>query len=161
MLGIPRTTNTKEIKDAYRRCALEFHPDTSALPREEARRRFAQLQASYEAVTAPKSRGARGTRDSRGRGASQASTGTGGGAFGSASQWPHVDRWRENEEQRARRAGTGFHHGHAPKRGVGTPYAPALVLFATVTTFVLALGVNTMRKHYARAKAVSPSFPLP
>ena len=85
----------------------------------------------------------------------------GGGAFGSASQWPHVDRWRENEEQRARRAGTGFHHGHAPKRGVGTPYAPALVLFATVTTFVLALGVNTMRKHYARAKAVSPSFPLP
>ena len=79
VLGIPRTTNTKEIKDAYRRCALEFHPDTSALPREEARRRFAQLQASYEAVTAPKSRGARGTRDSRGRGASQASTGTGGG----------------------------------------------------------------------------------
>jgi len=161
VLGIPRTTSTQEIKAAYRRCALKFHPDTTTLPRDEASRRFAELQVSYESVIDAKLPGM-GGKGGRARNAPRRGSRTGTGHKGADYEWPHVARWRAHEEERARRAGTGWHHAHAPKRTPGSHYVPSLMLFASVTAFVMGLGVHTLRKHYAHTKAASStSFPLP
>ena len=39
MLGVERSASEKEVKTAFRRLAMNIHPDVSALPRQEAERR--------------------------------------------------------------------------------------------------------------------------
>ncbi len=50
LLGIEPGTPHAEVKSAYRRLALKFHPDTSKLPLEEAEARFRELTEAYEAL---------------------------------------------------------------------------------------------------------------
>lgn len=50
ILGLPATASRREIKRAYRRLALEYHPDTHHGD-EESRRRFVELSNAYQTLT--------------------------------------------------------------------------------------------------------------
>lgn len=49
-LKITRDATHDEIRAAYRKMALAYHPDTSTLPKEEAERLFRELNAAYEVI---------------------------------------------------------------------------------------------------------------
>jgi hypothetical protein len=46
VLGIPKTANKYEIKSAYRKLAMEFHPDRN--PNKDTTKIFQEIQAAYE-----------------------------------------------------------------------------------------------------------------
>lgn len=50
LLEVERNASEEEIKRAFRRKALQVHPDVSALPRQEANRRFMELNEAYEFI---------------------------------------------------------------------------------------------------------------
>ncbi|QIX00380.1 hypothetical protein AMS68_005897 [Peltaster fructicola] len=56
LLGIQRQATEDEIKKAYRRKALELHPDRNYGNEEEATRTFAEVQAAYEILSDPQER---------------------------------------------------------------------------------------------------------
>lgn len=53
-LGVARTADAREIKRAYRRKALEFHPDVNSAP--EAREQFVKINEAYETLSDPDKR---------------------------------------------------------------------------------------------------------
>jgi hypothetical protein len=50
LLGVERHASEKEVKTAFRRLALNIHPDVSALPRQEAERRIKELLTAYDFI---------------------------------------------------------------------------------------------------------------
>ncbi|KAJ5152842.1 uncharacterized protein N7482_009320 [Penicillium canariense] len=56
LLGITRGATDEEIKKAYRRKALELHPDRNYGNVEEATRLFAEIQSAYEVLADPQER---------------------------------------------------------------------------------------------------------
>ena len=48
VLGVKKTATVSEIKKAYRKLALQFHPDKNQLP--EAAAKFRKISAAYEAL---------------------------------------------------------------------------------------------------------------
>jgi curved DNA-binding protein CbpA len=52
-LEISRLASREEIRSAYRRLALRHHPDRAAGDKEEAARRFLEIQAAYEVLSDP------------------------------------------------------------------------------------------------------------
>lgn len=50
VLGVERTASEEQVKTAFRKKALEFHPDTSNLPKDEAEMKFRQLSEAYDFV---------------------------------------------------------------------------------------------------------------
>lgn len=48
VLGVPKTATDQEIKAAYRKMALEWHPDRNKTP--EATQRFKEINEAYEVV---------------------------------------------------------------------------------------------------------------
>ncbi|KAM5352142.1 hypothetical protein ACJ41O_004865 [Fusarium nematophilum] len=56
LLGVERSATDDEIKRAYRRKALELHPDRNINDVETATRRFAEIQAAYEILSDPQER---------------------------------------------------------------------------------------------------------
>jgi hypothetical protein len=51
LLGVARTATLEEISAAYRRLALEYHPDRNPAP--EAAQRFKEVTAAYEILREP------------------------------------------------------------------------------------------------------------
>jgi molecular chaperone DnaJ len=78
LLGVPRDASDNAIKKAYRKLAMEFHPDRNAAPEAEAR--FKEITEAYEILRDPQKREA---YDRYGK----AGVGAGGGGFG----FHHVD----------------------------------------------------------------------
>lgn len=51
ILGVKRNATIAEIKKAYRRLALRWHPDKNPNNREEAERRFKEISEAYEVLS--------------------------------------------------------------------------------------------------------------
>ncbi|KAI0098812.1 DnaJ domain-containing protein [Nemania sp. FL0031] len=56
LLGVDRTATDDEIKKAYRKKALELHPDRNFGDVDNATRKFAEVQAAYEVLSDPQER---------------------------------------------------------------------------------------------------------
>lgn len=56
LIGVERSATDAEIKKAYRRKALELHPDRNLNDVHEATRKFAEIQAAYEILSDPQER---------------------------------------------------------------------------------------------------------
>ncbi|KAF7197319.1 DnaJ-like subfamily C member 21 [Pseudocercospora fuligena] len=56
LLGVERSATEEEIKKAYRRKALELHPDRNYGNEEEATKTFAEVQSAYEVLSDPQER---------------------------------------------------------------------------------------------------------
>jgi len=75
LLGVPRTATEAEIKKAYRKLAMEYHPDRNNSPDAEAR--FKEITEAYEVLRDSQKRAA---YDRYGR-AGVSGAGTGGFGF--------------------------------------------------------------------------------
>ncbi|CAI5524311.1 unnamed protein product [Closterium sp. Naga37s-1] len=51
VLGVPRGASQKEIKSAFRRLALKYHPDVNKAP--DAQQRFVRIKQAYQTLTDP------------------------------------------------------------------------------------------------------------
>jgi len=58
VLGVSRNATEEEIKQAFRRLALKYHPDRNADNRKEAEERFKEISEAYEVLSDPKKRAA-------------------------------------------------------------------------------------------------------
>lgn len=56
ILGIERTATLEDIKKAYRKLALRWHPDKNPDNREEAEKRFKEIAQAYEVLSDPQKR---------------------------------------------------------------------------------------------------------
>lgn len=56
LLGVERTATDEEIRRAYKKKALELHPDRNFGDVENATRRFAEVQTAYEVLSDPQER---------------------------------------------------------------------------------------------------------
>lgn len=56
LLGVQRQATEEELKKAYRRKALELHPDRNFGDEENATKTFAEVQAAYEVLSDPQER---------------------------------------------------------------------------------------------------------
>ena len=54
MLGVERTASPDEIKRAFRKLAMEYHPDRNKAPEAEAK--FKEINAAYEVLSDPDKR---------------------------------------------------------------------------------------------------------
>lgn len=56
LLDVERTADLAEIRKAYKKKALEFHPDRNFNDEENATRKFAEVQTAYEILSDPQER---------------------------------------------------------------------------------------------------------
>lgn len=77
VLGVPRHASADAIKKAYRKLALQWHPDKNPENKEEAERRFKQVAEAYEVLSDARKRD---VYDRCGR-AGPGGCGAGGGPF--------------------------------------------------------------------------------
>ena len=78
-LGIPRGANETEIKKAYRKLAMKWHPDKNAEGKEQAEKKFKAVSEAYEVLSDP---GKKKTYDQFGEDGLKDGLGGGGGGGG-------------------------------------------------------------------------------
>lgn len=84
-LGVPRDADAEQIKKAYRKLAMRYHPDRNAEP--EAEERFKEVSEAYEVLRDEEKRALydrHGERGLRGRGAAAGESFSGFGSFADA-----------------------------------------------------------------------------
>lgn len=55
-LGVKKNANKKELKKAYRKLALKYHPDKNIKNKAKATKKFEELSAAYEVLNDPQKR---------------------------------------------------------------------------------------------------------
>ncbi|KAG4913390.1 hypothetical protein JHK86_053823 [Glycine max] len=78
ILGISKTASAADIKRAYKKLALQWHPDKNVDKREEAEAKFREIAAAYEVLSDEDKR----VRYDRGEDLEEMGTGGGGGGGG-------------------------------------------------------------------------------
>ena len=56
LLEVPSEASTQELRQAFRSLSKRYHPDTTALPEDEAREAFRRLQQAYLTLSDPERR---------------------------------------------------------------------------------------------------------
>jgi len=79
LLGVDRNASDAEIKKAYRKMAMKFHPDRNTDNPEQAEAKFKEIKEAYEVLSDAKKRSA---YDQFGHAGVDASMGGGRGGFG-------------------------------------------------------------------------------
>ena len=51
MLGVSKTATDEELKKAYRRLAKKYHPDANPDNKEEAEKKFKEVNEAYEVLS--------------------------------------------------------------------------------------------------------------
>src|SRR3989344_7224720 len=106
VLGVSKNATPEELKKAYRKLALEFHPDKNKTA--DAENKFKEINAAYEVLASSEKRKAYDTYGDSAFGGGQAGGPFGGqgGPFGGTSGGPFTYTWSNGE---------GF------SRGAGSP----------------------------------------
>jgi molecular chaperone DnaJ len=58
VLGVPRTTSEQELKSAYRKLALQYHPDRNPGSTDQATEKFKEITEAYSVLADPQKRAA-------------------------------------------------------------------------------------------------------
>ena len=86
LLGVSPSASAKEIKSAYRKRALELHPDVNKAP--DAAKRFAEVKEAYQTLIDPRSREAWDARRAgRRAGGSSARSSASGRGWSGGQAW--------------------------------------------------------------------------
>jgi molecular chaperone DnaJ len=83
ILGLTKTATQADIKSAYRKMALKWHPDKHADNKEEAETKFKEINEAYQVLSDEKKRQ---TYDQFGHAAFDQASGMGGNPFGGGFQ---------------------------------------------------------------------------
>jgi DnaJ-class molecular chaperone len=88
ILGIAKSASADEIKKAYRKQALEWHPDRHKDDKEAAEKRFKEINEAYQVLSDPQKRSAYDQYGHQAFSPGGAASGFGGqGPFGQSGQW--------------------------------------------------------------------------
>lgn len=83
VLGVEKTASETDIKSAYRKMALKWHPDKHADNKEEAEQKFKEINEAYQVLSDKQKRQ---TYDQFGHAAFDQASGMGGNPFGGGFQ---------------------------------------------------------------------------
>ncbi len=56
MLGVPRTATEKEIKKAFKKLTIKYHPDKNLGNEDEAKEKFMNIANAYDILSDPEKR---------------------------------------------------------------------------------------------------------
>lgn len=93
ILDVPKTATDQDIKKAYRKLALKWHPDKNPNNKEEAEENFKQISEAYDVLSDPEKRNVYDRYGKEGL-----TGGVGGGSGGPAFGGFHDFHFRDPEE---------------------------------------------------------------